>query len=501
VATVCQRVARLEKCGSTVRCLFTDGDPLTLPRSLADSIRATDQLEFDPGATDPVRELLATQTRGRYSNQLYFTTIGYVAQPKANKRGEYFVRAEIQESHLGVRRVHLGSNAVSEYFYFGNRKHPGCERQTLYDLLKTGSGATLGDLRLALKVRLLELETGDSKEQLQAVERAFNLLAHPEIRACYDALLLDPGVPAVFPYGGFGAILVAGALSPDRETFFASKVLAFLPERRERRFRAPLRNVEFLNGYGIYRDTRRHVEVILDTVSLPISWDPTWNQWHRFVGAKIGVEGTFVKSGKYRLRGGEWQFVDSEIALPSRLVTVLPAGLQNELSRARQMCHRFGRYFDALDGLRRRLEREALERAQLARICDDLGVPPDFDIAQISWKPEYDPFHYDQLRRRARRQVLFRDEYIFELERATVVEVPAQGHATYVFSRPPNFDLWVREYTRVAKEDVRHNRSNAAERLGFIGRVMHGKNPRTWLRELLAKIGETPNYTDAADAL
>jgi hypothetical protein len=159
------------------------------------------------------------------------------------------------------------------------------------------------------------------------------------------------------------------------------------------------------------------------------------------------------------------------------------------------MYRRSGRFFDALDRIRRRLDREALEWKELTRICDDLGVPPDFDIAQISWQPDYDFFHYEQLRRRARRIFLFRDEFIFELERATVVEVPQQGHATYVFSRPVDLDQWVREYSRVAKEDVRHNRGNIADRLGFIGRVMHGRNTRAWVRDLLAKIGEPTDAT------
>lgn len=37
---------------------------------------------------------------------------------------------------------------------------------------------------------------------------------------------------------------------------------------------------------------------------------------------------------------------------------------------------------------------------------------------------------------------LFRDEYICEMERAIVVEVPEQGHATYIFSRPANLEHW-----------------------------------------------------------
>ena len=68
-------------------------------------------------------------------------------------------------------------------------------------------------------------------------------------------------------------------------------------------------------------------------------------------------------------------------------------------------------------------------------------------------------------------------------------------NATYIFSRPGNLALWVRDYFRTARGDIRRNRNNAAERLGFIGRVMHGRNPRTWLGELRAKIGEPVDYS------
>jgi hypothetical protein len=94
---------------------------------------------------------------------------------------------------------------------------------------------------------------------------------------------------------------------------------------------------------------------------------------------------------------------------------------------------------------------------------------------------------------------LIRAEYVFELERAIVVEVPEQGHATYIFSRPANLEQWIREYARTAKDDIRHNRTNAAERLGFIGRVMHGRNPRAWLRDLRAKVGEPVDYSLAVE--
>lgn len=501
VGVVRQRLVKLQSEDSVVKSLFADGSSRTLSRFCAGFVHPSDVLEFDPNAADPIRELLVAQNTSRYPKEVYVAPIGYVTQPKTDKRGEYFVLAEVPESRLGVRRVHLPSSAVRDYFYFGDRERPGFENQTLYDLLRTVPAAGFGDLRLALRVRLLELQAEAApKARVQAVERAFNLLANPELRSCYAALRADPDSPAAFPYGGFGSLATTGELSPDRETFFATKILSFSPDRRERRFRAPLRKVEFLDGYAVYRDSRRKVEVLLDPISLPVHWNPTWNQWRHLVSAKIGIEGTFVKSGKYRLQAGEWRLLDWETAVPSRLNVTVPADAHEVLAGARQRHNRFGRFFDGIERIRVRLEREPLEQAQLAQMCDDLGVPPDFEIAQISWKPDYDLFHYAQLRKRARKIFLFRDEYIFGLERAVVVEVPQQGHATYVFSRPPNLDQWVREYARAAKEDVRHNRGNVAERLGFIGRVMHGRNPRTWVRDLRAKIGESADYALAVEA-
>ncbi len=497
---VSQRIAKLQPDGSAIKCLFSDVASLTISRFLAGFIHLSDEIEFDPTAVDPNRELRVVQNTSRRPRELYFAPIGYVTQPKPDKRGEYFVRAAVTGSRLSIGHVHLPNAAVRDYFYFSNRRRPGCDQQTLYDLLRTVPSAGPVDLRLALKVRRLELQPdAASKDQLQAVERAFNLLARPDLRSCYQTLLRDPDAPALFPYGGFGALLVAGELSPDRETFFAKKILSFLPDRREWRFRAPLRKVEFFDGHAVYRDSRRKAEVVLDQISLPLAFDPTWNQWRHLISTKFGVEATFVKSGKYLFRNGEWYLVHWETALPSRLKITLPGDTQEVLANARKTYHRFGKFYDAIQKIRFRLEREPIERTELDRICGELRIPADFDIAQISWKPDYDSFYYNQLRKRTRKLFLFRDEYIFELEHATVVEVPQQGHATYVFSRPPNLDQWVRAYAGAAKDDIRQNRGNAAEQLGFLGRVMHGRNPRNWVRDLRAKIGEPVDYSLAVD--
>ena len=86
-------------------------------------------IEFDPTAPLPLKECRVMQHRSQRSNELYFGSIGYAAQPKADKRGQYFVRADVPESRLGLKQVHLRNEAVRDYFYFANRRRPGFEKR------------------------------------------------------------------------------------------------------------------------------------------------------------------------------------------------------------------------------------------------------------------------------------------------------------------------------------------------------------------------------------
>jgi hypothetical protein len=211
------------------------------------------------------------------------------------------------------------------------------------------------------------------------------------------------------------------------------------------------------------------------------------------------VRGTFIQSGKYRRRGQEWELVQWEAAPPSRIEVKLPTDITDRISKARNDHLRFGQFVDALQCIRTRIGSGPVERATLQKMCADLRIPGDFDIAQITWRPDYDAFFYRQLCRRARRLYLFRSEYIFDLENVTVVEMPQLGHATYLFTKPENMSQFLAVYASVTKEDIRQNRDNVAERLRFLGRLIHGVNPRAWLKELKERLGEVGDYAEAVD--
>jgi hypothetical protein len=58
-------------------------------------------------------------------------------------------------------------------------------------------------------------------------------------------------------------------------------------------------------------------------------------------------------------------------------------------------------------------------------------------------------------------------------------------------------DTFLALYIKITKDDIRRNRNNAAEGLGFLGRVIHGTNARAWLKEVRQRIGEKINFAVA----
>jgi hypothetical protein len=488
-----ERVVSIQRQSEPAACLFPNQTKLLLSRSLAPYVAFGDEITFpipEPDAAGP--EILVTKNAAAGLNRyIYQAPIGYVSQPKQDKRNQSFVSAEVHQGGLGIGMIFLPCGVLREYFYRLPTTADRVDHPTLYEVLRISASASPSELRVAFKLRDLELKSaGVSHGQRVALERAFNIVGQPELRACYDVLLADPEAPAVFPYGGFGSLLVDGEPSRDGQTFFARRILAFSPDLRRRRFHVPLRKCDFYDDRALCRDMRRKLEVWLDPAALHTLWDRTWNQWKHLLGTKIEVEGTFVQSGKYRKRRGKWELFTRETALPSRLQVKLPLDFQLQMDSAITTYHRFGQYSRALDQIRLLLEHRAVERADLRRMCSELRIPADFDVAQISWRPDYDPFFYRQLSRRARRIYLFRDEYIFDVEKAVVVETPELGHATYVFAKPRSMDSFLALYTKIRKDDVRRNRNNTAERLGFLGRVIHGTNPRAWLKEVRQRVGE-----------
>src|SRR5258707_2609897 len=275
--SVCQRkVIKTNPMGAKTECLFADGTSILVSNFLASFIRAGDELLFplEHEAVDAGTQIYIRKTGPEERRRDVFQAeIRYATQSRKDKRNNIFVSAEVPDSQLGISAIHLRCEALRDYFYVGNRCRGWDRQSSFYELLRVNPKVSPAELRLAFKLRAMELRTAHAPTgDLRALERAFNVLARPELCACYDAPLNDPTSPALFPYGGFGSLLVAGDISRDGSTFYASRILSFLPEQKFKHFRAALRKVAYYNDPPIYQDSLRNMEVFFDQTSLPLLW-------------------------------------------------------------------------------------------------------------------------------------------------------------------------------------------------------------------------------------
>jgi hypothetical protein len=417
-------------------------------------------------------------------------------RPKeSEKRAGFFVRTELPKCSTDPTGLLLSGDAIRRYFYLLD---DGQRTPNLYSLLQAPESAACADLRVAWRVRLLEFSLRPAKaaERTRA-ERAFNVLAHPDLRTCYDLLRTRKDAPPLFPYGGFGSILVEGQISNDGKTFFADRILAYKPEMSSRRVSLLLRQCEFFADRVICRDPRRKLEVWLDSCLLPgIHWDLTWNHWKHWLRSRVDVEATFVRTGEYLPRKGEWVLRTWHTALPSRLRLTQPENIAADIERAKAIHTLLGENAAVVERIRAELQEQPVEHVRILDWFDRLGTSSHLQPQHVTWRSDYEPYYFEQLRKRSATWFLFRDEYLFVWSNVLIAEIPQLGHATYVFTKPEDVRAFMRRYSSVTRDDIRSNRDNVATELGFIGRIVRGRKKKRWLNDVLKLAGEKTDYVE-----
>ena len=486
-------IAEVVASGASLQCRFEDGATAEVPSILARFLHLRDQLRFLGVNT----EILIQRLSGQRCQQILHATIGYVGLPKSGKNGDSFVRAELPNCPDGPKSLFLPGDAIRRYFYLLD----GDEPQSLYKLLRVPEIATLEQLRFAWRMRSLELHLGNSKRRdIASVERAFNVLAHAELRNCYDALCRNEDATPLFPYGGFGSILVDGHLSDDGNAFFVDRILAYKPTMASRKVTLLLRRSEFFADRVVCRDPRRKLEVWFDSNALPgLGWDLTWNHWKHWLRTRIEVQATFVHAGRYRLYNGEWILQKWQVALPSRLQVYAPSNIAEDTQNAQTIHALLGQHADLVQRIRDQCEKIPIEHTQVERWFDQVNASAHLKPYHATWRPEYEPYYFDQLRKRSQTWFLFGDEYLFVWRNVLVAEIPQPGYATYIFAKPENLDDFLERYAKLTREDIRRNRDNLATTLGFVGRVVRGKRKKRWLADVLKQAGEKADYVEAFD--
>src|SRR5271167_4838293 len=119
-------------------CVFANQTKFLVSRFLAKFVAVGDEITFPIPAPDAVGpEILVTKNAtpgpGRY---IYQAPIGYVSQPKQDKRNQHYVSAEVQRGSLGMGTVFLPCEVLRQYFYRLPLTADSVDHPALYEILR-----------------------------------------------------------------------------------------------------------------------------------------------------------------------------------------------------------------------------------------------------------------------------------------------------------------------------------------------------------------------------
>jgi hypothetical protein len=119
-------------------CRFKDGGSILVSNFLAAHIGPGDEIDFplaiDSSGAGTELYVRKTSSSGR-SRDLYQAPISYAAQPKADKREQLYVRAEVSKGRLANCSIHLPGEVLRDYFYVASRHQPWERQTSLYETL------------------------------------------------------------------------------------------------------------------------------------------------------------------------------------------------------------------------------------------------------------------------------------------------------------------------------------------------------------------------------
>ena len=407
------------------------------------------------------------------------------APPKGGRHGRSFVMLDATAAQHGISRVLVTSAQIRDYFFAPDRSVCWAEQPSWFEVLGVRKHSTPAEIRLAYRVRLLELKTngGETNRSIQAqLVRGLQILLDPDLRRNYLLLLEDPDASVAFPPWTVGILRAAG--QKKGELFLVNELLSFFPRTEERTARLALRRFRFEGQQAIYRDARKRILVRFDSSLLPMQWTDDWNTWAHLALGSVTVKAIFWQQTRFRRTETGFQPRIWSQPFQSTLAVQNPSSVAPRFDAARSFWEHFHPHADIVALLRARLEQEAIEAQEAAAWCQAHGVRPPVEARWINWEPDYEEAFYRELAARARAVYLFRNEYLFIFDQAVVSEIPQAGHASYIFQPNTSLNAFLRSYVQTTRHAIRTQPKNARKRLGYAGRIPHVKYLSAWIARI-----------------
>jgi hypothetical protein len=152
-----------------------------------------------------------------------------------------------------VEKVLVTTRQIRDYFFAPDRSSNWTAQPSWFDILGVREPSTPAEIRLAYRVRTMELKVGpcDTKHVTQAqLARGLQILTDPDLRREYLSLLKDAEHNVSFPPWTIGFLFAFGV--KRRNLFVVHGILRFAPQAEERRVRIALRRFRFEGPMAVW---------------------------------------------------------------------------------------------------------------------------------------------------------------------------------------------------------------------------------------------------------
>ncbi len=466
------------------RCELRDRRVIALGPEWCRQVSVTDRLYVADTVTVADRSTaLHVERDGRWDLAQIPT---HAAMPsRQDRRGRGFVMLETAGAQNGISKVLVTAAQIRDYFFAPDRSAIWGEQPNWFEVLGVRKNSTPAEIRLAYRVRLLELQTRvvESTQITQAqLARGLQILLDQGLRRDYLRLLENPDYSAAFPPWTIGYLLATGQKKDD--LFVVRTLLRFLPRTEERTVRLALRRFRFEGPEAVYRDARKRILIRLDSSLLPMPWTEQWNTWAHLALGATTVKASFWQQTRFRHTEAGFQPRTWSQPFQSTLTVQNPSAMAPRFEAARAFWEHFHPHAEIVALLRARLEQEPMEAADAAQWCESRGVRPPVEARWINWELDYEESYYRELTVRAKAIYLVRNEYLFLFEQTVVSEIPRAGNASYIFHPNTSLETFLGRYARTTRHAIRIDPASAGKTLGYAGRIAHLKDCSVWIARI-----------------
>ncbi|HZQ54104.1 MAG TPA: J domain-containing protein [Bryobacteraceae bacterium] len=467
-----------------LRCELRNGRVVAFGPEWRGQISVTDRLYVAEDVTVADRLTALHLERGGRLDLVQIPSTA-AAPPKQDRHGRGFVMLDATAAQHGISKVLVTAAQIRDYFFAPDRSVCWADQPSWFEVLGIRKNSTSAEIRLAYRVRMLELKAkgSESNRYMQAqLARGLQILLDPDLRRDYLLLLEDPDAGVAFPPWTIGIMRATGR--KKGELFLVNGLMSFFPRTEQRSVRLALRRFRFKGPEAVYRDARKRMLIHFDSSLLPMQWTDKWNTWAHLALGSVTVKAIFWQQTRFRRTETGFQPRIWSQPFQSTLHVKNSCSVARRFDAARAFWEHFHPHAEIVALLRARLEQETIEAQQAAEWCHAHGVRSPVEARWINWEPDYEECFYRELAARAGAVYLFRNEYLFVFDQTVVSEIPQAGHASYIFRPNTSLNAFLRSYAQTTRHAIRTEPKNARTTLGYAGRIPHLKDLSAWVARI-----------------